>query len=364
MRVHPSQLTPGYTLLHDVKGKTNDPIMKQGTILTDLHIKILKKFLIEEVQVEYHDAQVENKVNVHASNHVKQEESKSKESLPTTAFHEHYMEVVAQYKKYFISWQNYNIPDFHAVRELIMPLLKQVESEESAIPTLYQYATKKEYLFHHSVAVSVLSAYVAMKMGYTKQKWLQVGLAGLLSDIGMAKITESTYNKAASLTLEERMEMEKHPTYSYQFIKDLPFITEGVKLAVLQHHERTDGSGYPLRLKGEQIHPYARIIAVCDTYHAMACNRIHTEKQPTLSVARTLEQAKYAKYDPAIVWTLLTYITNLSIGEKVKLSNGAIGKIIFIDQQYPTRPMIALEETKEIISLKEQPTIYIEKVIS
>ena len=90
-------------------------------------------------------------------------------------------------------------------------------------------------------------------MGFPRGQTLQLGLAGTLADCGMAKIDRSITEKTAFLTKSEFNEVKKHTIYSYQMVQDTPLLRQEMKLAIFQHHERLDGSGYPRGGKMEEV---------------------------------------------------------------------------------------------------------------
>lgn len=362
MRVSPSQLVPGCILLRDVNGKTNRPIIPKNTELTEKHITVLHKFLVEHVDVS-------NLLNNGApfkpdsiDEKTESPESESTINFFQLPFKEHYLYVVNEYKKLFKSWRNKKTIESLAVRNLILPLFDRMDEIGSEVYTLHQYANKKDYFYHHSVSVSVLSAYLGKKMGYQKGEWLQIGLAGLLSDVGMVKLGDFAFNKEGVLTNEEKLEIRNHPTYSYRMVEHISSIPYAVKLAVLQHHERKDGSGYPLGLSQDKIHGFARIIAVCDMYHAMTSDRIYREKQSPFKVIEELQKDQFSKLDPRVVQVFVDAIANFSIGTKVVLSTDQVGEIVFIDQKQPTRPIVRLDNG-EIITLSNHHNLHIKEIV-
>lgn len=267
------------------------------------------------------------------------------------------------YKRLFTKWQSNLVIDMPEVRKILIPLFERLDDIGTIVYTLHHYASKKDYIFHHNVAVSILSAYLAKKMGFEKGEWLQIGMAGFLSDCGMARIDEAIVTKSSSLTISELEEMKKHPIYSYRFVEKAPTVTKEVKLAVLQHHERIDGSGYPIGLSKEKIHKYARIIAVCDMYHAMTCERLYKEKQSPFKVIEKLQNNQFSKLDHQIVQAFVNILTNFSIGTKVRLSTNQLGEIVFVEERYPTRPMVRIDETNKIVTLKNEKSLYISEII-
>jgi HD-GYP domain-containing protein (c-di-GMP phosphodiesterase class II) len=366
MRVSPSQLVPGCVLLRDVKGKTSKPIIPQKTILTAEHIMVLHKFLIEHVDVSERLKNGTPFQPQHVNDNEKEDRpSPSNEKVVNVtelSFKDHYLHVVDEYKKLFDSWRRNIAIDSLAVRNLILPLIDRMDDIALSVYKLHQFATKGDYFYHHSVSVSILSAYLGKKIGYQKGEWFQIGMAGLLSDAGMARLGEFAFNKVGSLTNEEKIEIKKHPTYTYRMVEHISSIPYTVKLAVLQHHERMDGSGYPLGLSQDKIHSYARIIAVCDIYHAMTSDRVYRRKQSPFKVIEELQKEQYSRLDIRVVQVFIDAIAKFSIGTKVLLSNNQEGEIVFIDSKMPTRPILRLEND-EIITLSNRQDLHIDEIL-
>src|SRR5690625_3073392 len=357
MEVHVSQLVSGLILTKDVNGKTNDPIISKDTILTDEHILVLKKFLVDKVEV--------SKILANGKK-VKPKMLEMANGLEVNrklTFYEYYDNALMKYKDYFNQWQN-NVPiNISEIREFLLPLIEVSMENEPILFKLYQYATKEDYLYHHSLAVSLLASYLARKMGFEKGESIQVGLAGLLSNVGMAKVDPNILDKEDRLTYIEREEIKKHPSYSYLLVKPISIIKESVKLAVLQHHERLDGSGYPFGLVGDQINQYAQIVAVCDTYQAMTSKRKYQKRQSPFKAMEELRKNQFIKFDSHIVQIFIHSFTNLVLGEKVKLSNDQVGKITFIDMDNLMTPLIMLEDDEQIYSLKDEQSVLISNFI-
>lgn len=365
MRVTPDQLRPGCLLLNHVKGKTAHPIISKDTVLTAEHIHVLKRFLIEEVNVSPKLASGERFIPKPSSSQKKKIVESVKESaLAKESFDEHYLKTVDYFKTVFKEWQ-LNVPiDMVNIRKQLIPLLNRINELKDRIFTLHQYANTDNYIYHHCVSVGLLSAFLAKQMDYPESEWLQVGLAGALSDSGMSKVNENILHKSNSLTEKESEKIKSHPVYSYRLIENSPLMTQAAKTAVLQHHERRDGSGYPIGLKGHKIQPYAQIIAVCDSYHAMTCDRYFQSKTSPFLVVEELETEQFTRLDPFVVQSFKQSIAHFSIGTKVKLSNAEQAEIIFTDSNQPTRPMVKLLSSGEILPLKDMPDVHILEVLS
>lgn len=368
MRVHPSQLVAGSILLRDVKGKSGRPIMKEQLVLTDEHITILHKFFIESVEIssKLANGEVFYKKHLPEENKSPMSETKRKiylENRASYSFSEHYLEVISEQKRAFQDWRNGIPVDIVKVRKSIIPLLERIDTLDMELFTLHKYGNVREYLNHHRVAVALLSAFLGKELGYRKGEWIQIGLAGFLSDAGMAKVDESLFQKSGPLTESQLEKMQNHPTYSYRMTENLPGLSKDAKLGILGHHERIDGSGYPLGLTKDKISPYARIIAIADTYHAITSDRVYQERQPILKALDEILQEQFTKLDMEMVRQFIKSFSTRAVGKTVTLSNRKTGEIVFIPEDHPTKPLIKLHDSKEIISLQMIPDLEVNEII-
>lgn len=363
MRVYVNDLIEGCILSSDVPGKLNRPLLTRKTVLSAKLIEVLKAFLVKEVEVE------KTLVSGMPFNPSLQVKAKK---FPTPAantkngelnFIDLFLRVKKDFKKEFISWQSGMQIDIAKVRSMLMPLLELSETLPADIFHLHHYSTKTDYLYDHPLAVGIISAYIAKKLNFSKGEVMQIALAGCLSDCGMAKINPGLLQKNSTLTVEEFEEVKKHTTYSYQMIRNSPLLKDATKLAILQHHERLDGSGYPFGEKGDRIHPYAKIMAVADTFHAMTSERVYKPKLSPFKILEMIHEDLFGEFDMAALNVLGSAVMTFSIGSKIRLSDGQEAEIIFVEDKNPTRPMIKLSEHNEILSLVKNRHLYIEEVI-
>lgn len=362
MRIEPNQLEIGCILSKDVQSITNQVLMRKNTVLTEEYVTVLKVFLIDSVEVE------ETLVNgkPFRPKGVIESEDSNKNKLNKDAdkpFLDLYLQAVHTYKKLFEGWQAGTKVDILSIRKILLPLLEKLDKQPEEIISLHYYATKENYISHHAVTLGVLSAYLGRKLNYKKGEEIQLGIAGMMADSGMAKIQNSILQKKVALTSFEFEEIKNHPMYSYKMIKGIPGVTDGVLVGVLQHHEREDGSGYPMSLNSNKLHKFSRIIAVIDIFHAMTSERYYKLKQSPYNVIELIIKDNFGKYDIKVVQLLCSLVSNFSIGKKVRLNNNDIGEVIFIEPQAPTRPMIKIEKSNEIIKLANRSDLYIEVVI-
>ena len=159
---------------------------------------------------------------------------------------------------------------------------------------------KDPYATNHQQRVADLARTIAMEMGHPEEMIDGIRMAGVVHDIGKLLLPPEILNKPARLTEEEYGQVKKHPQAAYDILKDIAFPWPIARI-VWQHHERLDGSGYPLGIAGEDILPEARILAVADVVETMASHRAY---RPAPGLEKALEEIGARRgtlYDPAVV---------------------------------------------------------------
>jgi putative nucleotidyltransferase with HDIG domain len=251
--------------------------------------------------------------------------------------------------------------DIDSVKESAQALLSTALKNNSIIGRLRLVKNKDEYTYTHSVNVALLAMMIGNWMKLPELDIYQLGCAGLLHDIGKAKIEDDVLNKPSKLSAEEFARMKRHTIEGFKLLCEIPGLPGDVMFAALSHHERFDGQGYPLELKGEHTHLYARIIAVADVYDAMTSKRIYRDKVSPFLVAKQIINDRFGILDPRISQIFLDNICNLYVGARVELSSGLVGDVIFIDPNIIDRPIIACEHG--IIDLKKITGIEIVDIV-
>jgi len=167
-------------------------------------------------------------------------------------------------------------------------------------------------------------------------------------------------NKAGTLTDEEFNTIKDHPLYGYELLQNQN-TSFSTKYAVLQHHEKIDGSGYPYGLANSDIHDFAKIVAIADIFDAMTASRTYRNKMNPFFVIKYLQNENIDKLDINYLFTFLHRIVYYYIGDKVRLSDNRIGEIILINTDSLSKPSICINE--QIIDLRFHPNLTIEEVI-
>ena len=240
MKVKVSELKEGYKIIDDVMGLTNNPIVPKNTVVTKEIIEVLQAFLIDEVNVEKIIKETKTykpSGNVQARKNIGLRQPFS----PLAGFKKAYLKAVKEFKRQFISWQSGLPIEIGIIRQIIIPLFKKIEHNPAILLVLQNYVkNNKEYIYHHSIAVGLLSGYIGKRLNMGQAEYYQVALAGCLSDCGMAKINPQIWTKK-QLTFDNMKEIQIHPVNSYKMLQNISALSHPAKIGVLQHHERLDG---------------------------------------------------------------------------------------------------------------------------
>ena len=154
-------------------------------------------------------------------------------------------------------------------------LMRAITDNQAIAVDISALKVSDEYTFKHSVDVATMAMIVGKKHGLSDKQVYDIGISGLLHDVGKSKIPNEILNKAGKLTDGEFAVMKKHSLFGYTILKDKEDISEPIAMGVLQHHEKINGRGYPMGLPEEKIHLFAKILSVADIYDALVTERVY-----------------------------------------------------------------------------------------
>lgn len=170
--------------------------------------------------------------------------------------------------------------DIGVAKSVVNDMVDSVIRNKDALLSLDSIDDSGEYTYCHSINVSTLSLVFARELGYKREEMRTIGLGALLHDIGIVVVPDEILSKPRRLTDDEFIRVKKHVVEGLELLSENLDLTEDLLNIVYQHHERYDGSGYPKGLKGTRIHPYARIVGICDLYDAMKSERPYRYEIP------------------------------------------------------------------------------------
>lgn len=230
--------------------------------------------------------------------------------------------------------------DYESVIDISKDIDSSISESSHIIKCLSEIKSADEYTYTHCINVALYSMLIAKWLRLPEDSVNKVIQAGLLHDIGKVKIPDKILNKKSRLTVEEFEIMKKHSVYGYNLIKDISNLSEGVKTAVLLHHERMDGSGYPFGYTQNSISLLARIISIADVYDAMTQNRVYKNKANPFASFEMFLTVGANLFDTTILSVFMKNMAAFYVGTKVLLSNGESGDIVYIPPDNILSPII------------------------
>jgi putative nucleotidyltransferase with HDIG domain len=250
--------------------------------------------------------------------------------------------------------------DLDKTYELTDRVISRLEHKTDVFLYLSFMKDFDNHTFSHCTNVSLLCHVFGTWLNFSPARLMELTVAGILHDVGKTQIPIEILNKTGRLTPEEFKIVQNHTVAGYKLLLQQK-IPQEIRLAALQHHEKTDGSGYPLRLKAEQISEYSRIVAICDIYDAMTSTRCYREKICPFEVISTFENGVYGQLDTQLLFLFLDNIAYHYLNCNVALSDGREGEVIFIPDDQPSKPMVRTADG--IVDLREHPHLSVQRIL-
>ena len=310
-----SELHAGMIVAELMTSEDGKNILGAGTILTENQIRLLQQWGVGEVSVLVSEAQ-----------------SAINPTLPWSfdraVFNAYYKETVDLVKTAFNSISLFREVPVAKMQELANEKIDPLVDAPGVMSHLLMIRHTHDYTFEHSVNVAVLSGVIGKWMGMQGQDLRDLIFAGLMHDIGKSQVPAEILNKPGKLLPNEMEIMKLHTTKGYYLLREVPQVPLVIMWSVLQHHERMDGSGYPLHLRGENIHPFARIIAVADIYDAMTSDRIYRRRTTPYHVMDSIFRQMFNLLDPTVCSKFLYHVKDFMTGSIVMLSDGRQAEVV------------------------------------
>lgn len=272
-----------------------------------------------------------------------------------------YKEAVLQVKEVLRELATGGSVDYEQILTISKLVTNDVNESNVVIKYLAEIKDFDEYTYTHCVNVSFYSMLIARWISLPEDRTEDVVQAALLHDIGKSKIPNEIINKKGKLTEAEFEVMKKHSQYGYEMIKDMDEFSEDVKRAVLCHHERVDGSGYPQGLGADAIGLYSKIVSIADVYDAMTQNRVYKKKVSPFEVFQMFNTIGISTFDIGLLKIFMKNISTLYIGTNVLLSNGDMGEIVYVPPQDIVSPVIHVKSS--YVDLSKEKALKIVTVV-
>ncbi len=352
-----SQVASGMIVAEDVYNSGNERILSRNTMVTTRSITKLKIHAIKEIFVYIPNTLVK-KQTIKPSEHI----TALKNSIEFKKFKKFYVDSILILKDSYLALTGTTSLPYNEIKLLdsVEQLLKECRSSLRTFDMLQCIRDLDDQIYVHSLNVSLICFSFATWLNFNAHDAEQLMLAGLLHDIGKLKLPKDIMQKPTSLNEKELESVHQHPIMGYELVKDRKMDSR-VKEAILMHHERCDGSGYPNKLSSKDISPFAKILSIADVYDAMTAKRVYRKEICPFEVLENFEKEGYQKYDVAYLLPFLEGLAQCYINATVCLSNSLVGEVVMINKNNLSRPVVKVD--KKFIDLSKHTELKIASIL-
>lgn len=331
------KVTLGMTLAEDVY-KGTQLLIQKGTVIDNEALNILRYSSIVSVAVYGVDKNQKATPSVEPPKQTHSEKIRKSETFKI--FEEHFQESTEEFSYTLtdIATKNQDV-NVDSLFESANEIMAGETNTYELMDILSNIRYFDDSTYAHSLNVAMLANILGRWLNFDEEHLKTLTVAGMLHDIGKVLIPPEIIKKPGALTSEEYQVIKTHPFKGYQLLKQKN-VDERIARAALMHHEKCDGTGYPLGLRQEKIHEIAKIITIVDIYEAMTANRCYREGLCPFDVIKMFEDEGYTKYDPKYLVPFLHGISDTYLHNTVLLNDGRKGEIIMTNKNYVSRPSI------------------------
>lgn len=378
-------LYPGMILGEDVLNYDRQVILSSGTALTDTLISRIELNGVLEVYIKEVDNEAsateeapkgnsaETTVNSPASAQPQQSEDtedqvnkhasyadRIKSSPDFQKFKEDYDQITSGFKFKLNEMVDKNVEiDTKVLLQEPLQLISSSGSSSNTLDMLHNMRDYDDLTFAHSMNVALLNYVAAGWLNWSEADKELAMACGLLHDIGKLQVSHDILTKPGKLDNVEYKHIQQHPIFGYQLLKDR--VDVHIMNSALMHHERYDGTGYPLKIKGTAIDRFARLTAISDVYDAMTAARCYRGPLCPFRVIEIFEDEGFDKYDVEYILSFLSNVGNTYVRNSCRLSDGREGEIIMLNKEKLSRPVVQCGY--EYIDLSKHSDLRIEIIL-
>lgn len=336
--VRTRQLQPGMKIDQAVVDKSGRNLVQRGSILDNYVIDSLLKMGVMMVYIQSGEetaGDIEKSISPQARKQIERlhTDDRSKVELSDSVK----TRVAEGIQFIYSNTESKELAD--ATNNIASNLMNAINSTDAIAVDISALKTSDEYTFKHSVDVATMSMILAKQQGLSQKQIYEIGVAGLLHDIGKTKISLDILNKPARLTDEEFAVMKQHPVFGYRMIKDRDEFSNEICMAVLQHHEKMNSKGYPIGFPSDKITQYARILTIADIYDALVTERPYKSAFSQRDAVEMI-MSMTGELDITAMKSFLESMILYPVDSIVELSNGEKAKVVKNNPHYILRPTV------------------------
>ncbi len=349
------EVKPGDVLADDVfDGVSFTLILKKGTTVTEESIDLMKKRNIKRVPVLVGEGEDDESLVIEVEKAIVTREDFAVPSAPPTISEKLYNESISTMTEVVGKLFETETLDKDKVRDVANKVVAEVFGKKRNVLNLVKKHASG-FLYKHLMNTGVIAGMIAVEMGMPIHEAIRITEAGMLHDIGLGLISAEARNDVERLDDE----IMNHPAIGAKFLRESGMPIE-VTDAVLFHHERWDGKGFPMGLKGKRIPTIARIIAIADAYDTLTSEDLKEKSMPPYYAMRWIISGSKRYFDPDMVSIFVNMVGVYPTGTRVLLSDGREGIVVGRSEKL-LKPIIDIDG--DVIDLSKEPALWIAKVL-
>lgn len=358
-KINTRDLRPGMITAEDVYTESNQFVLSKGIAMTDNTIAKLEFYNILSIRIEDDEPQTTSSYDIGSGPSYSERIRSSEEFIE---FKENFETVLDNFKDQMnqIISSNGKIDTSGMLAEATGLLNLGRKSHINIFTMLQNMRDYDDSTYAHCINVALISNMLAKWLRFSDEDADLATACGLLHDIGKLKIPPEIIQKPAKLTEKEFKIVKTHTIEGYQILKERG-VDPRICNAALMHHERCDGSGYPLRLPGDQLDSFTKIVSIADVYDAMTAARVYRGPMCPFTVIDIMQTEGLQCYDPAYYMTFMQNVTVTYLLNRVRLSDGREGDVVFINPDRPSKPTVLVGQT--YLDLSQQSGLNISEIV-
>jgi putative nucleotidyltransferase with HDIG domain len=333
MNLPSSILKPGMTVYEDIYNSLGVLILNKDTVLDQWQIEKIHANNVDKVRVRltkddtFYAVQEEDIPSAYDSSKIR-------------AFKKKHTAKVNETTHIFKEIERGTVVDTKAVSRISRHIINEFSTVGEVINYLHLARPLDDNTYSHSLNVSLISIIIAKWLELSDKEIDEIAAAGLLHDIGKIKIPERLLQKPGKLTKSELEVVKKHTIMGYMMMDNIIDATDDMKYSALMHHEKIDGSGYPIGALADRIPLFPKIVAIADIYDAMTSNRPYRNRMCPFEVIKNFEMQTFGKLDAKVLTVFLKNIANSYVNDLVELNSGEMCEIVFINPNRVWQPIV------------------------
>ncbi|MCT4632495.1 MAG: HD-GYP domain-containing protein [Firmicutes bacterium] len=322
------ELSPGMVLAENVYDNDGNILLSEGLALRDVYISKIKELDINSVKILSTVSEspiIDNNFKNILKRDLEIKEAKYEaRKIVQDTFNKVYTGKGVQSERIFL---------------VVNKIIDEILMNEDIVLNLSHMKSIDDYVFEHSVNVTIISILLGIHLGFNKIQLIELGVGAILHDIGKMLVPQEILNKPSQLNNEEFDVIKQHTVLGYELVRKIKNISLKSCRVVLQHHEKVGGSGYPEGKTIDDIHIYSRIVAIADVFDALTSDRVYSEKiDPHRATAIIIEGIEN-HFEHNLVKLFINIFKYYPKGLRVTINSNEVGYVI---KEREARPKVKI----------------------